>query len=106
MPVSPTAIDHPQPIALRIAPARPLPASPHHPTSNLPQIATDAAPRLQSLFDAASAEIRGVIGSSATVGPNAAHIAAPGIAGVAHAEGQQNQSAALAHIGKNVDRRI
>lgn len=103
MPVAPNAIDHPQPVAILLAPASPLPERKGEQRSTRPQTGEANAPRAQALFENAAVEIRGVIGSTATVGGNGAHIAAPGIAGIAQMAGQYNQRAAVQHIGKNVD---
>ncbi len=106
MPVPWNAIDQPQPIALLLAPARPLPAAPVHPSSNLPTPGEARAPRAEAQWQAGTAVVRGVIGSTATVGGNAAHIAAPGIAGIARDEGQFNARAAVQAIGRHVDRKV
>ena len=103
MPVAPNAIDHPQPIALLIAPATPLPEHKGERRSTHPQTGEANAPHAQALFEAAAAEVRGPIGSNATVGGNAAHISAPGLLSIAQSTGQHNQSEALRHIGKHVD---
>lgn len=105
MPVSPTAIDHPQPVSVLLAPARPLPAAPERPRSNRPQLGGGEAPRAEALAHAAAVEIRGVIGSAASVGGNAAHIGAPGIAGLAQKQAAQVETAAVEAIGRNVDAR-
>jgi hypothetical protein len=105
VPVVPNAIDHPQPVTLLLAPATPLPEHKGDRRPTRPQTGEANAPHAQAIFENATAEIRGVIGSTATVGGNAAHIGAPGLAGMAQSEGQYNQSAALQHIGKHVDAR-
>jgi hypothetical protein len=110
VPVAPTAIEHPQPVTTLLAPARPLPSAPEQPKSHRPQTGDAQAPIANTFFQSAAVEIRGVIGSTATVGGNAAHIAAPGIHGMATQAGQYNEQAALQAIassnsGKNVDRR-
>lgn len=109
MPVAPNAIDNPQPISTLLAPARPLPSAPEAPKSQRPQTGDAKAPIANTFFQSSAVEIRGVIGSTATVGGNAARIAAPGINGVASETGQYNQRAAMEVIassnsGKNVDR--
>ena len=103
MPVVPNAIDHPQPVAILLAPASPLPERKGEQRSTRPQTGEANAPHAQALFENSAVEIRGVIGSTATVGGNAAHIGAPGIAGIASSTGQFNQSEAIKHIGKHVD---
>ena len=64
------------------------------------------APHAEALWRSGTAEIRGVIGATATVGGNAAHIAAPGVAGIAQGEGEYNAQAALQAIGRHVDRKV
>lgn len=105
MPVSPTAIDRPQAIPILIAPARPLPAAPQKPQTNRPRQGEAEAPRALALSRAAAAEVRGPIGSTATVGGNAARIGAPGIAGIARNHAAQVGQDAFKAIGKNVDAR-
>ncbi len=103
MPVAPNAIDNPQPIAVLMMPARPLPASPQKPESVRPQTGDVDSPRIQALYSSATARIRGVIGASATVGPNAATIGAPGILGNAIDHSRQARAAVTAAIGSRVD---
>jgi len=105
VPVPWNAIDRPQPIALLLAPARPLPAAPKHPQSNLPTKGDTPAPHAEALWQSGSQVVRGVIGQEATVGGKAAHIGAPGLTGIAQSEGQYNQQAAIQAIGYHVDRR-
>jgi hypothetical protein len=107
MPVAPGAIDHPQPIMTLLAPARPLPAAPEHPSSNLPVTGEANSPRVQALAHAAAAEVRGPIGSVATVGPNAGHSGAPGLAGIARqsAELASNDAIQAIGVGRHVDAR-
>jgi hypothetical protein len=107
VPIAANAIDNPQPITTLLAPARPLPSAPEKPSSTRPQTGDAVAPMAESFFKSSAVEIRGVIGSTATVGGNAAHIAAPGLKGLADQAGQYNQQAALEAIGsgQNVDRR-
>ena len=99
MPVAPGAIDHPQPVMTLLAPARPLPAAPEHPSTNLPVTGEANAPRVEALAHAAAAEVRGPIGSVATVGPNAGHNGAPGLAGLARQNAESASSAAIKAIG-------
>jgi hypothetical protein len=110
MPVAPNAIDNPAPIAMLLAPASPLPAAPHHRESMRVQTGEANSPRVQALYSASTARVRGPIGSTATVGGNAATIGAPGIAGLA---GRHRQIAdrlatdairAPSHLGRVVDR--
>lgn len=105
MPISPNAIDQPAPIAIMLAPARPVPAAPYRATSTRPQTGDAVAPRAQQLWEAATARIRGPIGASATVGPNAATIGAPGIQGTAARNAQEARAAANEAIGSRVDAR-
>ena len=111
MPVRPDAIQNPAPIAMLLAPASPLPAAPHHRESYKVQTGEANSPRIQALHSAGSARVRGPIGSTATVGGNAATIGAPGIAGLA---GQHRQIADRlateaiqppSHLGRVVDKR-
>ena len=111
MPIAANAIDNPAPIAMLLAPASPLPAAPHHRETYRVQTGEATAPRIQALHRAANARVRGPIGSTATVGGNAATIGAPGIAGLA---GQHRQIAdrlatesirAPSHLGRTVDKR-
>jgi hypothetical protein len=106
VPVPSNAIDRPQPIALLLAPARPLPAAPRRPQSNLPTKGGADAPHAEMLWRSGTQIVRGVIGQTATVGGNAAHIGAPGIAGIAESEGEYNARAAVDAIGRHVDRRV
>lgn len=108
MPVPPGAIDNPRVSMLMMSPARPLPTAPHRPESNRPITGEADAPRAQALFDASSAQIRGVIGQSATVGANAASMGAPGILGFAHQQKSEVASLALdaiGNVGRFIDRR-
>jgi hypothetical protein len=108
MPVPPNAIGHPLPIATLLAPASPLPAAPEKRQSYHPQTGDANAPHANLFFKSSSVEIRGVIGQSATVGGNAAHIAAPGIHEIAGQTGQYNDQAALeaiANHGSKLDKR-
>jgi len=111
MPVAPNAIDQPAPIAMLLAPASPLPAAPHHRESMKVQTGEASSPRIQALFSAANARVRGPIGSTATVGGNAATIGAPGIAGMANQHRQISNRLATeairppSHLGRNVDRK-
>src|SRR5688500_13622988 len=90
MPIAANAIDNPAPIAMLLAPASPLPAAPHHRQTMKVQTGEASSPRIQALHSASNVRIRGPIGSTATVGGNAATIGAPGIAGMA---GQHRQIA-------------
>jgi hypothetical protein len=104
MPVLPGAIDRIQPITILLAPARPLPAAPQLPQSNRPVVGEANSPRIQALQTAATARVRGPIGSVATVGGNAATIGAPGIGGLARRHASLAANDAIQSIGKNVDR--
>jgi hypothetical protein len=103
MPVPPGAIDHPQVILPILLPARPLPAAPEHPSSNRPVTGEANAPRIEALAHAAAAEVRGPIGSVATVGPNGSHIGAPGISGMARQNAEVAEGDAIKAIGRHVD---
>jgi hypothetical protein len=111
MPIAANAIDNPAPIAMLLAPASPLPAAPHHRESYRVQTGEANAPRSQSLHSAATVRIRGVIGSTATVGGNAATIGAPGIAGSAVQHKQIADRLAMdairapSHLGRSVDKK-
>ena len=111
MPIAPNAIDQLQPIAILLAPARPLPAAPQHPESNRPVTGEADVPRIQQLHRAAVARVRGPIGSTATVGGNAATIGAPGISGLAaQHKGIVSELAldairAPSHLGRSVDKK-
>jgi hypothetical protein len=108
VPVPPNAIGHPLPVTTLLAPASPLPSAPEHRHSYRPQTGDANAAHANTFFQSASVEIRGVIGQSATVGGNAAHIAAPGIHEFAGQAGQYNQQAALeaiANHGNKLDTR-
>ena len=111
MPVAPNAIDNPAPIAMLLAPASPLPAAPHHRQSYRVQTGEASAPRIQALHSASTVRIRGPIGSTATVGGNAATIGAPGIAGIAVSHRQIADRLATeairapSHLGRVVDKK-
>lgn len=111
MPVVPDAINNPQPIAMLLAPASPLPAGPRPRESYRVRTGEANSPRIQSLHSAANARIRGVIGSTATVGGNAATIGAPGIAGAANQHKQIADRLAMdaikapTHLGRSVDKK-
>ena len=64
------------------------------------------APRAEALWQSGTAVVRGVVGADARVGGNAAHIGAPGIAGIARGEGEYNAQAAIQAIGHHVDKRV
>jgi hypothetical protein len=103
MPIPTNAIDVPQPVALLMAPARPLPAGPRQADTNRPQTGEATSPRIQALYRAATAQVRGVIGSIATVGPNGASIGAPGISGLAARHGSEARRLATEAIGSRLD---
>ena len=111
MPIPPNAIQNPAPIAMLLAPASPLPAAPHHRETYKPQSGEANSPRIQTLYSHANARVRGPIGSTATVGGNAATIGAPGIAGMANQHRQIADRLATesiqppAHLGRVVDRK-
>lgn len=103
MPIPPNAIDQVSAVAIMIAPAKPLPAGPYREKSNRPQTGEANSPRIQALYRSASARIRGPIGSTATVGPNAASIGAGGILSTAVGHARRAQAAAHEAIGSRVD---
>lgn len=106
MPVAPGAIERNAVIPLLLAPARPLPAAPVRPQSNRPVTGDAVAPRALALARNAAAPVRGPIGSTATVGGNAARIGAPGIAGIARQNAALAANDAIRAIGKNVDKKV
>lgn len=109
MPVAPGAIDNPRVSMLMLGAARPLPNGPRKPQSNHPTTGEADAPKAQALMNTSSARIRGVVGQSATVGPNAAHMGAPGILGTAGQQKSEVQSMALdaiGNIGRYIDQRV
>jgi hypothetical protein len=101
VPVPPDAIGRPLPIAILLAPAAPLPSGPEKRQSLRPQTGDANAPHANTFFQSSAVEIRGVIGQTATVGGNAATIAAPGIHEIAGQTGQYNQQAALEAIANH-----
>ena len=108
MPVPPGAIDNPRVSMLLIGAARPLPNGPSKPQSNHPATGEADAPRSQALLQLSSARIRGVVGQSATVGGNAAHMGAPGIMGIAGQQKSEVQNMAMdaiSNIGRYIDHR-
>jgi hypothetical protein len=105
MPIPVDAINTPPAINLLLRPARPLPASPNRPESHLPLTGETESPIMAAMIANASAVVRGIIGSTSTVGPNAAHIGAPGIAGMARQHAAVVRQDATQAIGNHVDRK-
>ena len=109
MPVPPGAIDNPRVSMLLLSPARPLPHGPRKAATNRPVTGDAQAPHAQALVDSSAARVRGVVGQTATVGPNAARMGAPGILGFV---GQQKSDVqrmaidAIGNVGRYVDRRM